>query len=408
MATDAPQPPSRQRDTRRRRRAADVRRRRAQLSPRSPTRSAHIVLEPADAARLVDRASRSASLLLMVFRSPSPTCSSTGVGIWGINIPVGLGLRHHQFRLVDRHRPRRHADLGHSAAAAPEVADVDQPLRRGHDASSPSCAPACSRCLHLGRPWFFYWLLPYPNTMGLWPQFRSAAGLGRVRGQHLLHGVAAVLVHGHDPRPGDAARPRARAASARSPTASWRWAGATRPGTGSATRSAYLLLAGLATPLVVSVHSVVSSDFAMSHRAGLARDGLPALLRRRGHLLRLRHGAGAGDPAAACLRPAGLHHASTISNVMGKILLATSLLTSYGYFSEQFMAWYGGEDAEALHLPQPPDRLRPVRRRSPGSSFFCNIDRAAGALVPAAAPQPAGAVHRVAAGAGRACGWSAT
>ena len=49
---------------------------------------------------------------------------------------------------------------------------------------------------------------------------------------------------------------------------------------------AYLLLAGLATPLVVSVHSVVSFDFAVSVVPGLARDDLPAVLRRRGHLSR--------------------------------------------------------------------------------------------------------------------------
>ena len=77
---------------------------------------------------------------------------------------------------------------------------------------------------------------------------------------------------------------------------------------------AYLLLGGLATPLVVSVHSVVSSDFAISNRAGLARDGLSAVLRGRGHLLRLRHGADAVPSSLRHVyRPAGLHHRSTIS-----------------------------------------------------------------------------------------------
>ncbi len=54
--------------------------------------------------------------------------------------------------------------------------------------------------LHMGRPWLGYWLFPYPDTMKLWPNFRSHSGLGRLlRGFHLRHGIAAVLVHWFDP-----------------------------------------------------------------------------------------------------------------------------------------------------------------------------------------------------------------
>ena len=60
--------------------------------------------------------------------------------------PGRLGVRHHQLRLVDRHRPRRHADLGDSAAAEADVADLDQPLRRGDDAVRRRRARASSRC----------------------------------------------------------------------------------------------------------------------------------------------------------------------------------------------------------------------------------------------------------------------
>ena len=77
--------------------------------------------------------------------------------------------------------------------------------------------------------------------------------------------------------------------------------------------TAYLLLAGLATPLVVSVHTVVSFDFAVVDHARLAHDDLPALLRRRRDLLRLRDGADAGHPAPRRLRPEGLHHRSATS-----------------------------------------------------------------------------------------------
>ena len=73
--------------------------------------------------------------------------------------------------------------------------------------------------------------------------------------------------------------------------------------------TAYLLLAGLATPLVVSVHTVVSFDFAVAHRARLAHDDLPAVLRRRRDLLRLRDGADARDSDPRGLRARRLHHA---------------------------------------------------------------------------------------------------
>ena len=68
-----------------------------------------------------------------LFGGRSSTCCSKGVGHLGHQRPGRLVLRDHQFRLVDRHRPRRHADLGDSGAAASEVADVDQPHRRGDD-----------------------------------------------------------------------------------------------------------------------------------------------------------------------------------------------------------------------------------------------------------------------------------
>ena len=150
--------------------------------------------------------------------------------------------------------------------------------------------------LHMGRPWFFYWLMPYPNTMALWPQWRSP----------LVWDVFAVSTYatvsllfwyvGLIP---DLAtlRDRATHRSAGSSTASWRWAGAARPIHWHRYRTAYLLLAGLATPLVVSVHTVVSFDFTVGNHPRLALDDLPALLRRGGDLLGLRDGADPGDPA---------------------------------------------------------------------------------------------------------------
>ena len=72
---------------------------------------------------------------------------------------------------------------------------------------------------------------------------------------------------------------------------------------------AYLLLAGLATPLVVSVHTVVSFDFAVAIVPGWHSTIFPPYFVAGAIFLRLRDGADAGHPAALLLRPAGLHHA---------------------------------------------------------------------------------------------------
>ncbi|HWY88292.1 MAG TPA: NrfD/PsrC family molybdoenzyme membrane anchor subunit, partial [Gemmataceae bacterium] len=110
--------------------------------------------------------------------------------------------------------------------------------------------------------------------------------------------------------------------------------------------TAYLILGGLATPLVVSVHSVVSADFASSILPGWHETVFPpyfvagAIFSGFAMVLvlaiLLRHGYGLQELIS-------VNHL----NVMGKILLATSLLTSFGYLSEQFTAWYGGDPTES-------------------------------------------------------------
>ena len=104
------------------------------LRHRSPTRSASIVLTAEDAARLVARLRGRASALLQLLLVAIGYLLFVGHRRLGRQRPGRLGLRHHQLRLVDRHRPRGHADLRHPAAAAPGVAHLDQPLRRGDDA----------------------------------------------------------------------------------------------------------------------------------------------------------------------------------------------------------------------------------------------------------------------------------
>ncbi len=198
--------------------------------------------------------------------------------------------------------------------------------------------------LHLGRPWVFYWLFPYPNTMGMWPQWRSP----------LVWDVFAVSTYatvslmfwyiGLIP---DFATLRDRAKN--------RWAqviyGVFAMGwRGSARhwhryRTAYLLLAALATPLVVSVHTVVSFDFTIGIVPGWHSTIFPPYFV-----------AGAIYSGFAMVltltiplrRVFGLHDFITERHLenMGKVMLTTGLIVCFGYIMEAFMAWYGGNPYE--------------------------------------------------------------
>ena len=99
---------------------------------------------------------------------------------------------------------------------------------------------------------------------------------------------------------------------------------------------------------------------------------------------------------SALLRPARISSRIDHLDVMGKILLATSLLTSYGYLSEQFMSWYGGETSSATCIWNRLIGFEPVCRRSTWCVFFCNTIAPQVLWFRRAAAQPGGAVDRVA------------
>jgi molybdopterin-containing oxidoreductase family membrane subunit len=204
--------------------------------------------------------------------------------------------------------------------------------------------------LHLGRPWLFYWLIPYPNTMSLWPQWRSP----------LVWDVFAVSTYatvsllfwyvGLIP---DLATLRDRAQN--------RWAqyiyGFLAMGwRGSARhwhryRTAYVLLAGLATPLVVSVHTVVSLDFTVAILPGWHSTIFPPYFVAGA----IFSGFAMVITLAIPLRAAfGLHDFITARHLdnMAKVMLATGLIVAYGYLMESFMAWYGGSPYEKFVLLQ--------------------------------------------------------
>jgi Ni/Fe-hydrogenase subunit HybB-like protein len=283
------------------------------------------------------------SLLTFVFIIAVVYLLWEGVGIWGIDIPVAWGFAITNFVWW--------IGIGHAGTLISAILLLmHQKWRTSINRLAEAMTIFAVMCaglfplLHLGRPWFFYWLTPYPNTMSLWPQFRSA----------LVWDVFAVstyftvsLLFWYIGMLPDLATLRDRAQTQRARIIygllALGWCGSARHW--QRYESAYLLLAALATPLVVSVHSVVSSDFAMSMVPGWHETVFPpyfvagAIFSGFAMVLLL---------AVILRRAYGLQDYITIHHleVMGKILLATSLLTSYGYMSEQFVAWYGGEEPD--------------------------------------------------------------
>jgi molybdopterin-containing oxidoreductase family membrane subunit len=307
--------------------------------------------------------------VLMLFLGVITYLLIEGVGLWGINIPVAWGFAITTFVWW--------IGIGHAGTLISAILLLmHQKWRTSINRLAEAMTIFAVMCaglfplLHMGRPWFFYWLIPYPNTMGLWPQFRSA----------LVWDVFAVSTYflisllfwymGMIP---DLATLRDRAMTRLGQLCygflAMGWRGSARHW--QRYESAYLILGGLATPLVVSVHSVVSSDFATANLPGWHETVFPPYFVAGA----IFSGFAMVLVLAIPLRLIyGLEDFITVNHldVIGKVLLATSFLTSYGYFSEQFMAWYGGDPAESQQYL---NRLIGFSQYA-GLSwtlFFCNV-----------------------------------
>jgi molybdopterin-containing oxidoreductase family membrane subunit len=195
--------------------------------------------------------------------------------------------------------------------------------------------------LHLGRPWFFYWLLPYPTRFGVWPQYRSAlpwdvAAIATYFTVSLLFWYLGLVPDLATARDLTAGRLRRRIYGFFA--LGWRGSG----GQWEEYRIAYLLLAGLATPLVVSVHSIVSLDFATSQLPGWHSTIFPPYFV-----------AGAIYSGFAMVlvlvipvrRIFGLEDVITTRHLdnMAKLLLTMAWLLLYAYIVEVFIGWYSGD-----------------------------------------------------------------
>ncbi|MCU1338266.1 MAG: Polysulfide reductase NrfD [Bryobacterales bacterium] len=266
-----------------------------------------------------------------------------GVGIWGIRIPIAWGFAIVNFVWW--------IGIGHAGTLISAILlllkqDWRTSINRFAEAMT-LFAVACAGMfpiLHLGRPWLAYWLIPYPNTMYLWPQPRSP----------LIWDVFAVSTYasvsflfwftGLIP---DLATMRDEAKSGRIRrlfgVLAMGWRGSAKHW--ARYQKAYLLLAGLSTPLVVSVHSVVSFDFSISIVPGWHTTIFPpyfvagAIYSGFAMVLTL---------AIPVRRWYHLEDLITMRHIecMSKVMLGTGLIVAYGYAMEAFMAWYSGNPYE--------------------------------------------------------------
>src|SRR5271170_6277033 len=266
-----------------------------------------------------------------------------GVGIWGITQPVAWGFAIINFAWW--------IGIGHAGTLISAILLLfKQQWRNSINRFAEAMTIFAVVCagmfplIHVGRPWLGYWLFPYPNSMNVWPQFRSP----------LLWDVFAVstyatisVVFWYIGMVPDLGTLRDRAKSEFGQffygLLALGWRGSARHWMRYETAS--LLLAGLSTPLVLSVHSVISFDFAVAQLPGWHTTIFPPYFV-----------AGAVYSGFAMVLTLAIpirtfYHLEdmiTIRHIdnMAKVMLATGGIVAYGYGMEVFMAWYSASHWE--------------------------------------------------------------
>ncbi len=271
-----------------------------------------------------------------------------GVGIWGVNIPVGWGFDIINFVWW--------IGIGHAGTLISAILllfrqEWRTSINRFAEAMT-LFAVACAALfpiLHMGRPEVgAYWVLPYPNVMGMWPQFRSPLmwdvfALSTYGLVSLLFWFVGLIpdfstLRDHAPHKWQRMIYGVLSLGWRGSAVHW-----------NRYETIYLILAGLATPLVLSVHTIVSFDFAVGivpgwHTtifppyfvAGAIYSGFAMVLTL---MIPVRHFYGMKDFITA-------HHL----NNMAKVMLLTGLIVAYGYLIEGFIGWYSGSQYEKYML----------------------------------------------------------
>lgn len=266
-----------------------------------------------------------------------------GTGVWGLNNPVAWGWAIVNFVFW--------VGIGHAGTLISAILYLfRQKWRTGINRAAEAMTIFAVICagmfpgVHIGRVWMAYYMAPLPNQMDMWPQFRSP----------LLWDVFAVntyftvsLLFWYMGMVPDLAMLRDRATSRIRQVAygvlSLGWRASNRAW--HRYEKAYLILAALATPLVLSVHSVVSFDFAVAQLPGWHTTIFPpyfvagAIFSGFAMVLTL---------LIPCRKIFKLESYITIRHIenMNKIILATGTIVGYAYGTEFFIAWYSGNPVE--------------------------------------------------------------
>jgi len=290
-----------------------------------------------------------------------------GVGIWGITQPVAWGFAIINFVWW--------IGIGHAGTLISAILLLfKQTWRNSINRFAEAMTLFAVVCagmfplIHVGRPWLGYWLFPYPNSMNVWPQFRSPL-LWDVFAVSTYATISVVFWYiGLVPDLGTMRdRAKSRVAQYCYGWASLGWRGSARHWMRYETAS--LLLAGLATPLVLSVHTVISFDFAVAQLPGWHTTIFPPYFVAGA----IYSGFAMVITLAVPIRKFyGLEDLITLRHIdnMAKVMLATGGIVAYGYGMEVFMAWYSASHWEAFMMW---NRMFGPMGWSYGILILCNI-----------------------------------
>src|SRR5882757_8086596 len=283
--------------------------------------------------------------ILMVLLGSIAWLIIKGVGIWGINIPIGWGFAIVNFVWW--------IGIGHAGTLISAILFLlNQQWRTSINRFAEAMtlfAVACAAVfpgIHVGRPWMAFYMFPYPSTMGVWPQFRSpliwdvfaVSTYGTVSALFWFVGLIPDLATLRDRAIG---KPKQIIYG----MLALGWRGSARHW--HRYQSAYLLLAGLATPLVLSVHTVVSFDFSVAIVPGWHTTIFPPYFVAGAIYSGFAMVLVLAIPIRKFYNIEDFITARHLEN-SAMVMLATGWIVAYGYAIEAFMNWYGGDPYETF------------------------------------------------------------
>jgi Ni/Fe-hydrogenase subunit HybB-like protein len=285
--------------------------------------------------------------LLLLFLLAVATLLVKGIGIWGNRAPVMWAWDITNFVWW--------IGIGHAGTLISAILLLlNQSWRNSINRFAEAMtlfAVACAGMypvLHLGRPWVLYWLFPYPNSMAIQPNFRSPLiwdvfAVSTYATVSLLFWFVGLLPDLGTLRD----RTSSRFARFAYGILAMGWRGSARHW--SVYETATLLLAGLATPLVLSVHTVVSFDFTIAIVPGWHSTFFPPYFVAGAIYSGFAMVLALAIPLRSVYGLQGLITDKHLDN-SAKIMLATGLIVGYSYMLEAFTAWYSGDVFEAAAM----------------------------------------------------------